>query len=378
MRKIHAIFTLSRGLPMLSFGQNGGDCKMWIENETRRANRNLLLVNGVMGALLVLIIAANFRYCANFVRGCEPISATELAGLKSPDQRWRNFVTVSGEKSVKTDYNVIEETTRNGQVTSREVKAEYVFLRTGNKILLVKASPGAEKFEYSGELVPTTPQLQSDVVQPLREQDPDLGAMVLPFTLNAADFRENGYWGLAMIVPLLLLALWNAMKAVRRSSEVQSAPTWKMLSAFGSAEQLSQEIEADQMGGGVRKYGNLQIGAQWMVRRRTFSTWVSPVADLVWVYKKVTKHSVNFIPTGKTYSVILVGRHRQRTEEQMKENAVNELLADLANRVPWAIFGFNQNLSQTWQKNPQSLIATVDSRYQQYKNQTAAAAAPTS
>ena len=346
---------------------------MWVENESRRANRNLAMVNGLMGAVLVLVVAMNFRYFVNFMRGCEPISSAELAGLKSPDQRWRNFVTVSGTKSLKTGYQDIEEKTESGQVTSREVKAEYVFLRAGDSILLVKASPGQEKLEYSGELVPTTPQLQSDVVQDLKTQDPDVGAMVLPFTLNAADYRENGYWGLLIMVPLLALAAWNCLKAQRRSSEPQSTPVWKSLSAFGNAEQLSHQIEADMQPGGVRTYGKLQIGSQWMVRRRIFSTWVSPVGDLVWIYKKVTKHSVNFIPTGKTYSVILTGQHRQRTEEQMKEKVVNELLAELASRVPWAIFGFDQKLDQTWRKAPQDLIAAVDSRYQQYHSKAAAA-----
>lgn len=347
---------------------------MWIENEARRTNRNLLLVNGLVAAILVLIVAGNFRYCVNFIRGCEPISAAELAGLKSPDQRWRNFVAVAGTKSVKTDYREIEENTQNGQVISSKVKAEYVFLRVGGSILLVKASPGEEKLEYSGELVPTTQQVQNDVIRALKVEDPELGAMVLPFTLNAADYREDGYWGLGIMTPLFVLAVWNVMKAVRRSSEPQTSPLWKNLSAFGNAEQLSSQIEAELGTGAVKKYGKLRIGVQWMVRRKAFSTWVSPVSDLVWIYKKVTKRSVNFIPTGKTYSVILVGRHRQRIEEQMKEKAVNELLVDLANRVPWAIFGFDQNVDSVWRKDPESVIATVESRYQHYTGKAAAAA----
>ena len=92
----------------------------------------------------------------------------------------------------------------------------------------------------------------------------------------------------------------------------------------------------------IRKYGKLQIAQQWMVRRKTSAHGSPRSADLVWVYKKVTKHSVNFIPTGKTYSVVLVGRHRQRIEEQMKEKAVNEMLADLTMRVPWILFGFTR------------------------------------
>jgi hypothetical protein len=349
---------------------------MWIENEARRANRNLLVVNGLIAAVLVLAAARNYRYCANFVLGCQPITAAELANLKSPDQRWRNFVTVTGDKQFKTGYQDIEQRVEKatGRVISTDVKDEYVLLRVVDKILLVKAPPGEGRLEYSGELVPTTDQVESDLVRPFAAKQPELAAMVLPFTLNAADYRSSGWVALAIGLPLLALALWNVLKAVRRASEPQSAPVWKALSAFGSAEQLSQQIEADMQPGGVRKYGKLLIGPQWMVRRKMFGTWVSPVGDLVWIYKKVTKHSVNFIPTGKTYSVILVGRHRQRTEEQMKEQAVNQLMGDLAGRVPWALFGFDKNLEQAWRKNPQSVIAAVDARYQQVKAKAAAPA----
>jgi hypothetical protein len=72
--------------------------------------------------------------------------------------------------------------------------------------------------------------------------------------------------------------------------------------------------------------------------------------------------------------VIVVGRHRQRTEEQMKEKAVNELLADIAQRVPWALFGFDQNLDKAWRKDPAGVISAVDSRRQQYQSKAVAAA----
>jgi hypothetical protein len=351
---------------------------LWVETEARRANRNLILVNGVIAALVILTVVLNSRYCANFLLGCEPISATELATLKSPEQRWRNFVKVTGTKAFNTGYrdivNHVEKS--SGRIISTEVKDEYIMLRVAEKILLVKASPGAEQLEYSGELVPTADQVNSDLLAPLAGQQADVRAAVLPFTLNAADYRDNGYGMLIVGIPFFALAMWNCLKAARRSSEPQLAPVWKNLAAFGNAEQLSQQIEAELQPAMTRTYGKLQITPQWMVRRKFFSTWISPVADLVWVYKKVTKHSVNFIPTGKTYSVVLVGRHRQRTEEQMKEQAVNTLLGDLATRVPWALFGFDQNLERNWRKTPAQVISTVDSRYQQYKAKAASASAP--
>jgi hypothetical protein len=325
---------------------------LWVENEARRANRNLLITNGLIVAGLILIVAANYRYLANYVLGCQPVSNTELAGISSPDQRWRNFVTVTGSKAVNTGYRDVVNHMEGGRVTSTEIKDEYVFLRVGEKILLVKAPPSREQLEYSGELEYTTDPVKEDLLRPLAAEQADIAAMVLPFTLNAADYRSNGNVMLMIGLPLLALAGWNLWKAMRRAGEIQSSPVWKNLAAFGNAEQLSQQIEAELQPAMIRKYGKLQMTQQWMVRRKLFSTWVSPIADLVWVYKKVTKHSVNFIPTGKTYSVVMVGRHRQRTEEQMKEKVVNEMLADVAARVPWALFGFDQNLDKAWRKDP--------------------------
>jgi len=362
---------------MISFATLGGvRMALWVENEARRANRNLLLVNGVILAVLVLTVAANYRYCANFVLGCTPVSIAELAGLKSPDQKWHNFVTVTGTKSVTTGYQDVENHMQGDRVVSTDIKDEYFLLRVGEKILLVKADPGKEQLEYSGQLEYTTDPVKADLLRPLAAEHADLAQMVLPFTLNAANYRSNGYVMLIIGLPLLALALWNSLKAARRSSEIQLSPVWKQLAVYGNAEQLSQQIEAELQPAMIRKYGKLQITPQWMVRRKMFSTWVSPLADMAWIYKKVTKHSVNFIPTGKTYSVVLVGRHRQRTEEQMKQKVVDEMLADMASRVPWAIFGFSQDLEKAWRKDPAGVIASVDARYQRFNNKSAAAAAP--
>jgi hypothetical protein len=42
--------------------------------------------------------------------------------------------------------------------------------------------------------------------------------------------------------------------------------------------------------------------------------------------------------------------------------------------VPWALFGFTQDLEKAWRKDPAGVIAAVDSRYQQMTNKAAAAA----
>ncbi len=349
----------------------------WVENEAKRANRNLLGVNLVILGAVLAAACINGQYCLNFFLGCQKIEASELARLTSPTQRTRNFVTVGGSKSVQTGYqDIIKHVEKySGRVTSTEVKDQYVLLKAGDRVLVVKAPPGPEKLEYSGELVPPEKSVQRDLIQPLAAEHPEFGRMVLPFTLNAADYREGGFWGLGIGVPLLLLAGWNCSKGFRRQGEVQSTPIWRQMSAYGDPQQLSLQIEAEQRPDNMN-YGGLRVTPSWLIKRSFFSTWVSPIEDLAWAYKKVTKHSVNFIPTGKTYAVVLVGRHRQRVEAQMKEAAVQALLQNLAARVPWAIYGFDKGVEAAWQKDPAGFVAVIDERRKKSGVKAAPASAP--
>jgi hypothetical protein len=142
---------------------------------------------------------------------------------------------------------------------------------------------------------------------------------------------------------------------------------------YGSAEQISSVIEQELLHAQKAKYGGLQLTGSWIVQKNLFSTWASPVADLVWVYKKVTKHSVNFIPAGKSYSIIILGRHKQRVEVSMSEKRTNELLSELATRVPWAIYGYQKELDAAWTKDPASVLALVNSQYEQFKSNSSGA-----
>ena len=199
------------------------------------------------------------------------------------------------------------------------------------------------------------------------------GVVLAAANIKDIDFSRD-FWPMLVVSLFFLLALWNCIKAIRRYGELSTTAVWKNLSVYGNAEQLSLEIEQQRLGPKT-KYGNLEVTGSWLVNRSLFSTWVSPVGDLAWVYKKVTKHSVNFIPTGKSYSIIIYGRHRQHIEVSVTEKKANELLSDFATRVPWAIYGYDKELDSAWTKNPASLIGAVDSRYEQFRSRSSSASA---
>jgi hypothetical protein len=181
---------------------------------------------------------------------------------------------------------------------------------------------------------------------------------------NWSERGSDGWW-VPMIpaVALLALALWNCMKAIQRYWEIEETKVWRHLSVFGQPRQLSSEIEQDLHRSNA-KYGGLKITSHWLIRRNVFSTWISPIADVAWAYKGITRHRTNGIPTGKTYSVAILGRHKQKITVRASEKKVDALLAEIMQRVPWAVFGYGPELVTTWNKNHAGFVAAVDERRQ--------------
>lgn len=191
-----------------------------------------------------------------------------------------------------------------------------------------------------------------------------LAVAIIVVNHDVDSYAENWFVPVFFLI-LLLVAGIGLFKALRRLGDVQTTPLWRQIALYGNVEQLAMQIEQEQQQPmSITKYDKLLLTPSWIVRRAPFSTWVSPLGDLAWVYKKVTRHYTNFIPTGKTYSAVIVSRHRQRIEVQMSQKKTDQLMADLATRVPWVFFGYSKEIAKQWQKNPASLIAAVDSRRQ--------------
>lgn len=98
--------------------------------------------------------------------------------------------------------------------------------------------------------------------------------------------------------------------------------------------------------------------------------------DLIWIYKKQTKHSVNFIPTGTTYEVVIHLRDGSETTQSAGAEAVDQALATLAQNCPWIVAGYSEELRKLWSKSPNEFIAQVDARRAEFAAAVSAGAFP--
>lgn len=339
----------------------------FLDRQIQRTNRNLLLV----GLLLIVAVAAwavaGRRYLYNFFKGPFDISNSQLVSLQQPDSQLRYFVKVQGEDLADTG---VQEVERDSNTGSETVKAKFSILLIANRILIVKSYPNESGTSFKGELDEIPADVRTNVISPLLKEHPKASQALLPFMLDATAFRTDGYVALAFGIPAFILACWLVVKVMRRRADAAVHPIVKMATRYGLLADVSQQLDLELQGAPL-KIGSASVTASWVVLQKRFDLKLCRIPDLIWAYKKVTRHYHYFIPTGKTYEVIMYDRYGQPLQMQARENKIDEILKILAERAPWAVFGYSDERNQLLSKNWGGFVAAVDQR----KSGAAAAAA---
>ena len=138
-------------------------------------------------------------------------------------------------------------------------------------------------------------------------------------------------------------------------------PLCKALSQYGPLYSVVPEIDAD-VTAGTSSLNSVTFSRNWII-----SCWLTRVAvmrrdEIIWAYKKRTKHSVNFIPTGSSYSLVLRDARGKLLELSNSEQMVDGYLASLGQKTPWVIFGYDRKLEKLYKKELQSFAQTVSDR----------------
>jgi hypothetical protein len=304
---------------------------------------------------------AQRRYLYNFFAGPLEINNQALAETTLPGGQTRYFVRVRGEDASDTGVQEIEQETEGGTVRRETVTANYVLLSVGKRLLVVKASPSAKGPVFEGGLGELPADVRSQVVAPLLKEYPNAEQAFLPLMLDATGFRNDGYIALAICIPAVLLAAWLGRKVMLRKNAPETHPIVRMASQYGPLADISQQLDAE-LRGGVEKFGKAKVTSTWVLLPKPFGLQMCRIPDLIWAYKKVTRHYHSFIPTGKTYEVIMYDRWGKPLQMQTKQKKVDAVLKLLAERAPWAVFGYSDELNKTLQTNWAGFVHAVDAK----------------
>ncbi len=340
---------------------------MWdgfVGNQIRRASRNLLVLNLVVLFFVAAYAAGNWRYLYNFAKGPFPVDAGTLVNLPDPDSLQQYYVTVDGANSFPTGLQ--EVAVEKGQSSDKgKVIGEVHAIPVGDRFLLVKVPPGLRGPQIAGALV-RMPGSMSNKIPPRLAQH-----MVQGVLLDATDFKEDGYWGLVVGIPLALLALWNIAKAMQRLSRPETHPAIQSLKKFGTPEIMIGRIDTEAAACSPSDCaGQARVTANWLLNGHALGLNAVRLCDVVWAYRKVVQHRVNFVPTGKSNHAVVCTRDGKSLEITGKETEVNQLLKSIVARVPWILAGYDANIAKLWTSKRNGMIAAFDERKAKFLNAT--------
>lgn len=330
----------------------------WVERMIRR--RSLFRLAALVGGLVLLLSLgfSDFRYVYNFLGGPYEVGRTELDTVGDIERTPHCFIRVTGDKCYDTGLQQISVTSSHGRETGRSVEASYHLLAIGRKFLLVK-SEEAPHTTCEGELV----GMSSDLVTQLYDSKEmqEIRGQVYPFLLKEKAFREPGYIFTGVLALYLVFFFWQVIPAWRHFQDPSSHPVSERIRSWNASLDLSEAIRQELAASRFRRIPGWSMTERFVVLRSLFSFNVLRLEDMLWAYKKVTRHSVNLIPTHKTYEAVLCFPGEVATISG-KEKKVHEALEFAAQRAPWALLGFSDDRNHLFCRNKDEFRQIVEQR----------------
>jgi len=330
----------------------------WLERMCLAAANRRIAFWVITTVAAILIAGANYRYARNFFGGPFATSAEELDKVSDADQANNFFVRVTGSKTLNTGIQQITTTTRNGVKESERVTAGYFGLLVGDRFLIVK-SASAPNGTAEGELKPMPADLRGQLASSLGTEI--VQNNIRPLLLDTEGFRNSGYWAIGIGVVLVFCLFRYLRPALPLRKDISQSPVMQRVRGWGDPISLAVEIENEDQKKVEYKSKGVRITEKYVINKGLFTCNVFRFQDLLWAYKRVTQHRVNFIPTGKSYNAVMVFYGGSADVSGSQKN-VDELLQKSAVKAPWAIYGFSKDLEGHFKKNTAEFCAAVEGR----------------
>lgn len=333
-----------------------------IEYQVKRISKNILILNSILLILSIIILICNFSEFKNIVIGPERVDIGEISGLKISGFAARNYVTVYPEKQVSTGLQYVEkEYDSSHNEKSKTVQSVYYVLKEGQNLILAALPPDKEnESSYTGWVRKMTPE-ESDN---LRDDISELKAMdnftVSEYVLDVKKSSGAAFWYVVCIICMIINIIYIS-KSIRYFDFPEKNKIFKQVTKYENPDAAINSIQEELPYDLLQNKGGLFVLRSWILKEGFFSFNIYKLDDVVWIYKKVTRHSVNFIPTGKTYGLVLKFQDKSQCFITMGEKQVDYIITSLKQMNPWIVVGFSQSINKMWTSNYRQLVNYVQS-----------------
>jgi len=326
-------------------------------------SRTLRTIGKIFAVLALAIVLYSSKTIINLASGPAQFGEEQLTSASNFELKLRNYVTVRGGATDTTGIESIQQSTRNGMVESEKVIGEYMVMPVGRHLLIVKAKPKEKADLYTGTVVPLPADLKRRIF--FNAQDSaELEAVTFSVMLDASkEYANDDFWsGLSVALLFILLATWLYYLSKRRIDSPEKHPLARAIAQYGALYSLVPQIDAEVKAGSAYMLG-VRMTDNWFVSCTVTNSTVMRRDEVLWAYKKRTKHSVNFVPTGSSYSSVLRDSRGKAFEiSASTEEQSDGFLNAIVSRTPWIIVGYDKKLEKLYKKSRAEFLALVAQR----------------
>jgi len=310
----------------------------------------------------------------NELAGPVPMSESTLLKTSDPSKLWRYNVTVSADQissPVYQDVNVYQNRD-TGKQERVEVTSTYQMLVLNDALLMVRLRGDqlSTAKHHSGALVMLPQDVRDNLGSNLSDS---VRKSLLPVMLDETRFDGTAPFWLSVFVCAIGFALWNIKKYLNRRENPSDHPISAQLKKYGNPNQVALEIEQEMKNPMARAdIACAILTPSWLIIRTIWGAHVVKLEDLLWVYPKEVHHSINFIPTGTSRSMIFGTNDKRLLEVSCSQREITKLMHTAATLAPWVYKGYAQDVHAAWYNNFQEMCDNVEAAKQELRMQRAA------
>jgi hypothetical protein len=331
----------------------------WILKKIGAVSFRRVIAWGVVAVGGLLLITSNQRYFDNFLNGPFTLGAADLDAIDDVETTPRYFARVTGSRVIDTGLREYAVRRSAGVETGRSESGGYYALVVGEKFLIFKSRGDATSSVAVGRLRPWPSELESEMFD--SKEMKELRPRFYSFYVQNGAFRVTGYWLIIGAIVFVALLVWKGRPAWRHWRDPSAHPLVARMASWGDPLSVAVLAAEREFQNPRFKAGGWSLSDTYLVRSTTFAFDLLRTHDLLWAYKKITKHSVNFIPTGKSYEAIL-SCYGGSAVVKAKEKVIDAILTFAHQRAPWAVIGYSDELAGLFNKQQAEFVAAVEQR----------------
>lgn len=226
-------------------------------------------------------------------------------------------------------------------------------------------------FEVEGSIVP----LEGDNLKWYRQIVKEMGVsgedlqLFLPYMLKPDSIGKSesisfyaviGLSLVLVIIGIIILAVGCSNKSIKQITEF-CQNTGNEEAALARVEQFYQMTP---------NVNGVRLSSEFFLWLGGGKATFMPSENILWAYQHVVKHSYNFIPTGKTYSLMVKLADGKTVEMGMRNKKKSEETLDyMARTLPYIYIGYDPQWMTMFSSNRQAMIQAVSGRRMQMSGQ---------